>query len=71
MEDRLDDHPWLAAEHLTIADVACYPYVSVAEEGRFSLEPYPAVSAWLKRFEGTPGWIPLPSWPAHTLPKTP
>jgi len=59
MEQRLGDHSWLAADHATIADVACYPYVSVAGDGHFSLEPYPAVSAWLKRFEQLPGWVPM------------
>ncbi|MCB1877808.1 MAG: glutathione S-transferase family protein [Chromatiales bacterium] len=56
MEWRLTDADWLAADHPTIADVACYPYVSLADEGRFSLEPYPAVVKWLRRFETLPGW---------------
>lgn len=57
MQHRLDGYPWLAAEHPTIADVACYPYVALAEEGRFSLQPFPAVREWLKRFEGLEGWV--------------
>jgi len=52
MERRLGEHEWLAAVHRTIADLACYPYVSLAEEGRFSLQPYPAVRAWLAWVEG-------------------
>jgi len=59
MEERLAGHQWLAAEHATIAELACYPYVSLAEEGRFSLQPYPAVRAWLQRVEGLPGWLPM------------
>jgi len=59
MEHRLAVEPWLAAEHLTIADLACYPYVALAEEGRFSLAPYRAVRAWLERVEGLTGWVPL------------
>lgn len=59
LEERLGGNNWLAADHPTIADIACYPYVAVAEEGRFSLEPYPAVKAWLQRFEGIPDWVPL------------
>ncbi len=60
MEVRLAEHPWLASErHPTIADIACYPYVSLAHEGAFSLEPYPSVRAWLKRVEGIPGWLPM------------
>lgn len=59
MERQLADRPWLAVQHATIADLACYPYVSLAEEGRFSLEPYPAVRAWLKRVQGLPAWLPM------------
>lgn len=59
MEQRLASHAWLAAEHPSIADIACYPYVSLAGEGDFSLTPYPAVQAWLKRVEGLAGWVPM------------
>jgi glutathione S-transferase len=64
MEQRLADHAWLAAGRPTIADVACYPYVSVADEGHFSLEPYPAVRAWLERAEAFPGWLKMPRQPS-------
>jgi len=60
MEKRLGGHEWLAADHPSIADVACYPYVAVADEGRFSLEPYSAVRAWLGRAEALPGWVTMP-----------
>lgn len=59
MEQRLAAHAWLAAEHPTIAEIACYPYVSLAEEGRFSLAPYPSVRAWLQRVEAMAGWVPM------------
>ena len=59
LEERLGAEPWLAADHVTIADLACYPYVALAGEGRFSLEPYPAVRAWLQRVEALPGWVPM------------
>lgn len=59
MEQRLEKHAWLAAEHPTIADLACYPYVALAAEGDFSLEPYPAVQRWLTRVEGLARWMPM------------
>jgi glutathione S-transferase len=59
MEARLADHPWLAADHHSIADIACYPYVSLAGEGNFSLQPYPAVMTWLQRVEEIDGWVPM------------
>lgn len=57
LEGRLKAHPWLALGRPTLADVACYAYVSVAPEGGFVLQDYPAVMAWTKRFEALPGWI--------------
>ncbi len=62
MEAWLGDREWLAMSHLTIADIACYPYVSVANEGDISLEPYPAVRTWLERVEALPGWMPMMAW---------
>ncbi|MES9852417.1 MAG: glutathione S-transferase family protein [Candidatus Thiodiazotropha sp. L084R] len=59
MERRLKMNSWLAADHLTIADIACYPYVALAGEGHFSLEPYPSVKAWLKRVEMDDRWVPM------------
>lgn len=57
LDNQLAGQDWLAVGHPTIADIACYPYVSLAEEGRVSLEPYPAVRDWLRRVEELPGWV--------------
>lgn len=57
LEGRLKRNQWLELGRPTIADVACYPYVSLAPEGGFKLEDYPGVTAWTKRFEALPGWI--------------
>ena len=57
LEARLKDHPWLALDRPTIADLACYPYVHTAPEAGVPLEDYPAVTAWIKRLEALPGWI--------------
>jgi glutathione S-transferase len=57
LEGRLKGNDWLALGRPTIADIACYPYVSVSPEGGFNLEEYPAVSAWVKRVEALPGWV--------------
>ena len=57
LEAHLKNNDWLAVGRPTIADIACYPYVSVAPEGGFKLEEYPAVQAWMKRIEALPGWV--------------
>jgi glutathione S-transferase len=58
MENRLKDHDWLALDHPTIADVACYSYVETTPEAGIPLEPYPGVTAWLARCKALPGWAP-------------
>lgn len=61
MEGELSKHPWLAGQEPTLADIANYSYVARAPEGNVSLEPYPAVRAWLARIEALPGFVPMPA----------
>lgn len=56
LENRLQDHDWLAGDHPTIADVACFAYVETAPESQLPLEPYPRIVAWLARCKALPGW---------------
>jgi len=59
LERELSDRDWLASDHPTIADIAAYPYVSVASAGGFSLDGYPAVGAWCDRIEVLDGFQPF------------
>jgi glutathione S-transferase len=59
LQSHFERHEWLALGRPTIADIACYPYVKRAPEGRIPLEPYPEVNAWLRRCEALPGWLKL------------
>ena len=63
LEERLANHSWLAADHPTIADIACYPYTTLYPESGFSLDAYPAIRAWFARLEARPGYIPVPRRP--------
>lgn len=60
MEQHLQERRWLAANHPTLADLACYAYVARAPEGGVSLEPYAAVRRWLSEVEAIPGMPPMP-----------
>lgn len=59
MEQELQQRPFLAAQHATIADIAAYSYTARAPEGGIGLEPYPALRAWLARVEALPGFLPM------------
>ena len=61
LDAHLSRHDWLATGRVTIADVACYPYVAVAPEGGFDLGPYSAINAWLGRIARLPGFVAMPS----------
>ena len=60
LEQHLQNHVWLALRRPTIADIACYPYVALAELGNISLDPYPAVLSWMKRIQSLPGFVSMP-----------
>jgi len=60
MQDELAERTWLAANHVTIADIAMYSYVRVADEGGLDIAPYPAVVRWLEDVEGLEGFEPMP-----------
>jgi glutathione S-transferase len=59
LEAQLGETPFLAGAAYTIADIALYPYTSMAEMGGYDLKPFPAVQAWLQRVRMQPGFITL------------
>ena len=59
MDDHLGKRDWFVIDRLTLADIALYAYTHVAEEGGFSLQPYPNVRAWLDRVAALPGHVPI------------
>ena len=59
MERRLDGRDYLVTDRYTIADIALYAYTHVAPEAGFSLDPYPAIRAWLDRVAAQPGHVPI------------
>jgi glutathione S-transferase len=63
LENHLKTREWLASDHVTIADIACYPYTALLEEGRLSLDSYPAVRQWIARVEALPGYEAMPGLP--------
>ena len=59
MERHLATRSFLVGERYTIADIALYAYTHVAEEGGFTMNPYPAIGAWLERVAAQPRHIAL------------
>jgi glutathione S-transferase len=64
MDAHLANRQFLAADHATIADIACFPYTAMAGEGGIDLAPYPNILKWIDRVKRVPGFIPMPGIPA-------
>lgn len=66
----LDEHLWFrertgeswvaSGDHPTIADLALFPDIALAEEGGVSLMDYPALVRWTDRFKQIEGFIVMP-----------
>ncbi|MGE0004310.1 MAG: glutathione S-transferase family protein [Parvibaculaceae bacterium] len=63
----LDEHLWFgeregrdwicSPRHPTIADIACFPYIMLSEEGGISRQDYPAIRRWCDRVKRIDGFI--------------
>lgn len=65
------DQDWICpGDHPTVADIACFPYVILSEEGGISRQDYPAIRRWTDRVKRIPGFIVMsgvfPAGPART-----
>lgn len=60
LEAHLERQGWFGPERLGIADLALYPYIALAPEGRVDLAPWPAIRAWLARIQRLPGYVAMP-----------
>jgi len=59
MENHLKTHQYFAAGQLTVADIALYGYTHVADRCDYDLMTFPAIRAWLRRIEQTPGFVAM------------
>lgn len=57
LEKTLAERSFLAGNQITLADIAGYSYISHVPEGGVSLDPYPAIKAWLARIEAQPKFV--------------
>jgi glutathione S-transferase len=58
LDDHLKKNDFLAASY-SIADIGCYAYVHIAEEGEVTLSQFHAVQNWLDRIRSQPGYISM------------
>ncbi|MEL6682851.1 MAG: glutathione S-transferase family protein [Pseudomonadota bacterium] len=51
---------WIAGDHPTIADIACFPYVALSPDAGIEHDGYPAIRNWLYAIRGLPGFVTMP-----------
>jgi len=59
-EREIESNKWLVGDHPTIADIACFPYVAMAEDGGISLDDYGAIRHWIRHVKGLDKFIAMP-----------
>lgn len=57
LEAHLAKHDFLVGERYTLADLALFGYVHVADEGGLEMERFPAVERWLERVTQQPRFM--------------
>ncbi|PZU98462.1 MAG: glutathione S-transferase [Pseudanabaena sp.] len=57
LNQHLRDRLWLEFERPTIADVAVFPYVALAKDGKIELDNYPHVLSWIERVKQLPNFV--------------
>jgi glutathione S-transferase len=60
VDQHLSQRQWLELDHPTIADIACFPYIALAGDGKISLDDYPNVVKWIDRIKQLPKYIGMP-----------
>ena len=69
LDAHLSGRPFVVSERCSIADLALFAYIHVADDAGFGLAQYPAVCEWLDRVRGLPGFIDdLVPYPDNALP---
>ncbi|BAY39698.1 glutathione S-transferase domain protein [Nostoc sp. NIES-2111] len=57
LNNHLANQEWLELGRPTIADVAVFPYIALAGDGKIDLTPYPNVLTWINRVKNLPGFV--------------
>ena len=55
MDKRLADRPFLAGDHYSIADMACYPWIVPHERQQQDLDDFPHLKRWFDAIAARPG----------------
>jgi glutathione S-transferase len=57
LDDGLGGGEFLLGDRYTVADISLYAYAHVGGDAGIDMGAYPAVTAWLRHVEATPGFV--------------
>lgn len=57
LNQRLDDHKYLAGRDYTIADMSVFAYVHLSEDAGISLNEFPNVERWIEAVRRQPRFL--------------
>ncbi|MGH2956486.1 MAG: glutathione S-transferase family protein [Solirubrobacterales bacterium] len=57
LDAHLSEHDFLLGDSYTLADLAVFGYVHVADEGGLEMDRFPAIGPWLDRVREQPGYM--------------
>jgi len=60
LESRLDTETWLAGPGPTVADIACFPYVALAQQGQVDTARYAGIQRWIADFKALDRFVGMP-----------
>ncbi len=58
MDEHLSGNEFLSGNY-SVADMCCYPYILLADEGGIDISEFSNVEKWCKRIESQPGYISI------------
>jgi glutathione S-transferase len=59
MDGHLAGRDWFVGRVASLADICLFAYTHVAGDADFDLARHPNVTAWIKRVEALPGYLPM------------
>lgn len=59
IDQHLSERHWLECDRPTVADIAIYPYLSLAKDGKIDIESYSNILNWMERIKELSGYIPM------------
>lgn len=69
LDRHLFTHEWVAADHVTTADLSCVGYLYYDHEFGHDLTAYPNIERWRQAIAALPGWKhPYDLLPGHPIP---